>query len=253
MATSTKTTTSASLPSNHPNTSPKTLLTIALSKAQDAVQLDGQKKMDEAIMAYQEAADLLSQVMDRAENANNRKKLRQIHQTYTNRIFLLNNSKNSLPNSPGPTSTYNTNGPTLAQTSANRNEESRDKMQTSNIHNLRKKMSAPLLRTSNETRFTTEDSKFSPYLQFSNGFQTSLHPNPPNSDTTSAGFISSRDNNGKNLPGVPESPLTHLLPPTSARLTALSKQLYGPNSVYKETEDTSRVRGESFSERTLPS
>ncbi|KAK9727765.1 hypothetical protein K7432_001584 [Basidiobolus ranarum] len=259
MAASTKTATPTSLPQNQLNTSPKTLLTIALSRAQDAVQLDSQKKLDEAIMAYQEAADLLSQVMDRAENANNRKKLRQIHQTYTNRIFLLNNSKNSIPNSPGLSSAYNqiTNIPPSFQALETRNEENQADSQASpNIHNLRKKMSAPLLRTPNRTHFVTEEnSRFSTYTQVPAGFQLELPPSAHAADAKQAlnGYLPAQENTPKKPPSVPDSPLSHLLPPTSARLTALSKQFPGSSSTQNEARENGRMRGGSFSERTLPS
>nr|CDI51307.1 hypothetical protein BN887_03354 [Melanopsichium pennsylvanicum 4] len=79
--------------------SSKNILTIALQKAQNAVQLDSVNNVPEAISAYKQAVRLLEEVMERIAPRNGkrsrpsreeeRRRLRVIHDTYADRIRLL--------------------------------------------------------------------------------------------------------------------------------------------------------------------
>lgn len=79
--------------------SSKNILTIALQKAQSAVQLDSANNVPEAISAYKQAVRLLEEVMERIAPRNGkrsrpsreeeRRRLRVIHDTYADRIRLL--------------------------------------------------------------------------------------------------------------------------------------------------------------------
>ncbi len=87
------------LNSNGAPLSSKNILTIALQKAQNAVQLDSANNVPEAIAAYQQAVRLLEEVMERIAPRSNkrsrpsreeeRRRLRVIHDTYADRIRLL--------------------------------------------------------------------------------------------------------------------------------------------------------------------
>ncbi|PWZ02662.1 hypothetical protein BCV70DRAFT_196905 [Testicularia cyperi] len=79
--------------------SSKNILTIALQKAQSAVQLDSANNVPEAIAAYRQAVRLLQEVMERIaprhgkrsrpSREEERRRLRVIHDTYADRIRLL--------------------------------------------------------------------------------------------------------------------------------------------------------------------
>ncbi|SPO39386.1 uncharacterized protein PSFLO_04867 [Pseudozyma flocculosa] len=79
--------------------SSKNVLTIALQKAQSAVQLDSANQVAEAIAAYRQAVRLLDEVMariapkhgrkSRPSREEERRRLRVIHDTYADRIRLL--------------------------------------------------------------------------------------------------------------------------------------------------------------------
>ncbi|PWN51919.1 hypothetical protein IE53DRAFT_385696 [Violaceomyces palustris] len=86
----------------NPNGAPlssKNVLTIALSKAQSAVQLDSANNVPEAIAAYRQAVRLLQEVMERIapksgkktrpSREEERRRLKVIHDTYADRIRLL--------------------------------------------------------------------------------------------------------------------------------------------------------------------
>ncbi|SOV08402.1 uncharacterized protein UDID_00553 [Ustilago sp. UG-2017a] len=86
----------------NPNGAPlssKNILTIALQKAQNAVQLDSANNVPDAISAYKQAVRLLEEVMERIAPRNGkrsrpsreeeRRRLRVIHDTYADRIRLL--------------------------------------------------------------------------------------------------------------------------------------------------------------------
>ncbi|GAC95536.1 hypothetical protein PHSY_003112 [Pseudozyma hubeiensis SY62] len=79
--------------------SSKNILTIALQKAQSAVQLDSANNVPDAIAAYKQAVRLLEEVMERIAPRNGkrsrpsreeeRRRLKVIHDTYADRIRLL--------------------------------------------------------------------------------------------------------------------------------------------------------------------
>lgn len=79
--------------------SSKNILTIALQKAQNAVQLDSANNVPDAIAAYKQAVRLLEEVMERIaprsgkrsrpSREEERRRLRVIHDTYADRIRLL--------------------------------------------------------------------------------------------------------------------------------------------------------------------
>ncbi|PWN29152.1 hypothetical protein BDZ90DRAFT_231150 [Jaminaea rosea] len=87
------------LPANGGALSSKNVLTIALAKAQNAVQHDSSNAVPEAIQAYSQAVRLLQEVMDRispragssrkSNREEERRRLRVIHDTYADRIRLL--------------------------------------------------------------------------------------------------------------------------------------------------------------------
>ncbi|CBQ67763.1 conserved hypothetical protein [Sporisorium reilianum SRZ2] len=87
------------LNSNGAPLSSKNILTIALQKAQNAVQLDSANNVPDAIAAYKQAVRLLEEVMERIAPRNGkrsrpsreeeRRRLRVIHDTYADRIRLL--------------------------------------------------------------------------------------------------------------------------------------------------------------------
>ncbi|ORY07493.1 hypothetical protein K493DRAFT_403718 [Basidiobolus meristosporus CBS 931.73] len=117
-------------------------------------------------------------------------------------------------------------------------------------------MSAPLLRAPNRTHFTTGDgARYSAYSQFPAGVQLdpSSDANSLQEKQASAEYPLSQENIQKKPLIAPDSPLSQLLPPTSARLTAMTKQPLGTNSSKNGLGENHRMRGGSFSERTLPS
>ncbi|KAI1084012.1 hypothetical protein F5B20DRAFT_576953 [Whalleya microplaca] len=69
--------------------SPKALLSTALAKASTAVQLDNAQYHDGARRYYQEACELLQQVIARATVEADREKLKGIRLAYINRIQQL--------------------------------------------------------------------------------------------------------------------------------------------------------------------
>ncbi|CAJ0918429.1 5032_t:CDS:2 [Entrophospora sp. SA101] len=82
-----------------PRTQSKSILTIALQKAQSAVEFDAANDFTAALEAYRETVELLSQVVDKAVNDVERRRLQLIelgvefnelkHSTYVDRIRLL--------------------------------------------------------------------------------------------------------------------------------------------------------------------
>ncbi|UZJ53987.1 hypothetical protein CBS101457_003307 [Exobasidium rhododendri] len=88
-------------PSKGQSLSSKTVLTIALQKAQNAVLLDSSNNVPDAIMAYRQAVRLLEEVMERVSpnkstgssrkngREEERRRLKVIHDTYADRIRLL--------------------------------------------------------------------------------------------------------------------------------------------------------------------
>lgn len=87
------------LPANGAPLSSKNVLTIALAKAQSAVQHDSSNSVVEAIEAYGQAVRLLQEVMQRitpragstrkSSREEERRRLKVIHDTYADRIRLL--------------------------------------------------------------------------------------------------------------------------------------------------------------------
>lgn len=90
---------SSLLPANGAPLSSKNVLTIALAKAQSAVAYDSSNSVAEAIEAYTQAVRLLQEVMERiapksgskkkSSREEERRRLKVIHDTYTDRIRLL--------------------------------------------------------------------------------------------------------------------------------------------------------------------
>ncbi|KAI8957917.1 hypothetical protein F5Y11DRAFT_352070 [Daldinia sp. FL1419] len=72
--------------------SSKAMLATALAKANTAVQLDNTHSHTFACKYYQEACVLLSQLVNRASNEEDKRKLKAIRQTYLIRIEQLENS-----------------------------------------------------------------------------------------------------------------------------------------------------------------
>ncbi|GBC09423.1 hypothetical protein RclHR1_08850006 [Rhizophagus clarus] len=72
-----------------PRTQSKSILTIALQKAQTAVQFDAANNVVAALDAYKQTVELLTQVIDKAVNEADRRRLQLIHDTYADRIRLL--------------------------------------------------------------------------------------------------------------------------------------------------------------------
>lgn len=87
------------LPSDGSPLSSKNVLTIALAKAQSAVTFDSNNEVPEAVEAYGQAGRLLQEVMQRitpkpgsskkSNREDERRRLKVIHDTYTERIRLL--------------------------------------------------------------------------------------------------------------------------------------------------------------------
>lgn len=67
----------------------KNMLSQALSKANEAVQMDNAQNIQGAIEAYVEACEILEQVMLRSSDTDDRKKLAAIRSTYSTRIAEL--------------------------------------------------------------------------------------------------------------------------------------------------------------------
>src|SRR2546421_10016736 len=61
-----------------PRTQSKSILTIALQKAQSAVQFDSANNVAAALDAYKQTVELLSQVIDKAVNDADRRRLQLI-------------------------------------------------------------------------------------------------------------------------------------------------------------------------------
>ncbi|CAG8455350.1 10093_t:CDS:2 [Paraglomus occultum] len=76
-------------PPPSPRAHSKSILTIALQKAQSAVLLDSANNVAAALAAYKQTVRLLSQVIDKAANEGDRQRLQNIHDTYAERIKLL--------------------------------------------------------------------------------------------------------------------------------------------------------------------
>lgn len=74
---------------SHRSPTQKTMLSKALAKANSAVLLDNAQNIEGAIEAYDEACELLQQVMVRSSDLDDRKKLSAIRSTYSNRIAEL--------------------------------------------------------------------------------------------------------------------------------------------------------------------
>ncbi|MCJ1477902.1 hypothetical protein MMC13_006575 [Lambiella insularis] len=73
--------------------SQKAMLSKALQKANHAVQLDHAQNYEGAVAAYNDACDLLQQVMVRSSGEDDRKKLEAIRNTYMNRVTELQGSE----------------------------------------------------------------------------------------------------------------------------------------------------------------
>ncbi|PNY23180.1 Uncharacterized protein TCAP_06868 [Tolypocladium capitatum] len=69
--------------------SQKAMLSLALQKANTAVQLDNAQSLEGARLAYGEACDLLQQVLDRTSGNDDKHKLEAIRRTYSSRIDEL--------------------------------------------------------------------------------------------------------------------------------------------------------------------
>src|SRR5687768_15933267 len=67
-----------------PRTQSKSILTIALQKAQSAVEFDAENDFTAALEAYRETVELLSQVVDKAVNDVERRRLQLIVSYYKN-------------------------------------------------------------------------------------------------------------------------------------------------------------------------
>ena len=70
--------TSSKQRSPSPRTQSKSILTIALQKAQTAVQCDAVNDVAAALDAYKQTVELLSQVIDKAANEADRRRLQLI-------------------------------------------------------------------------------------------------------------------------------------------------------------------------------
>lgn len=73
-----------------PRTQSKSILTIALQKAQSAVEFDAENDFTAALEAYKETVELLSQVVDKAVSDVERRRLQLIVSYYK---FFLNRHK----------------------------------------------------------------------------------------------------------------------------------------------------------------
>ncbi|KAK5198110.1 hypothetical protein LTR92_002355 [Exophiala xenobiotica] len=80
---------------SHRSPTQKTMLSKALAKANTAVLLDNAQNIEGAIEAYDEACDLLQQVLVRSSDLDDRKKLSAIRSTYSNRIAELHDLDDS--------------------------------------------------------------------------------------------------------------------------------------------------------------
>lgn len=80
---------------SHRSPTQKTMLSKALAMANTAVLLDNAQNFQGAIEAYNEACDLLQQVLIRSSDLDDRKKLSAIRSTYSNRIAELHDLDNS--------------------------------------------------------------------------------------------------------------------------------------------------------------
>ncbi|RMD42297.1 hypothetical protein DV735_g2859, partial [Chaetothyriales sp. CBS 134920] len=79
----------------HRSPTQKSMLSKALSVANNAVLLDNAQDIEGAIAAYAEACDLLQQVLLRSSDHDDRKKLSAIRSTYSNRIAELHDLDDS--------------------------------------------------------------------------------------------------------------------------------------------------------------
>jgi len=75
----------------------KNMLSRALLKANQAVENDNEQNVQGAIDAYEEACDILEQVVARSNDPEGRKKVSAIRDTYTTRIAELQNSDSLFP------------------------------------------------------------------------------------------------------------------------------------------------------------
>ncbi|KIW11584.1 hypothetical protein PV08_10885 [Exophiala spinifera] len=80
---------------SHRSPTQKTMLSKALARANAAVLLDNAQNIEGAIEAYDEACELLQQVLVRSSDVDDRKKLSNIRSTYSNRIAELHDLDNS--------------------------------------------------------------------------------------------------------------------------------------------------------------
>lgn len=96
----------------HRSPTQKGMLSSALSKANQAVLLDNAHDVQGAISAYNEACDILQQVMVRSNDPEDRRKLSAIRETYSTRIselydldtsFEYLNREKELPEAPATT------------------------------------------------------------------------------------------------------------------------------------------------------
>ena len=79
----------------HRSPTQKNMLSQALSKANQAVLLDNASDVQGAIAAYNEACEILQQVMVRSNDPDDRRKLSAIRETYSTRISELYDMDNS--------------------------------------------------------------------------------------------------------------------------------------------------------------
>ncbi|KAK4960673.1 hypothetical protein LTR66_012949 [Elasticomyces elasticus] len=98
---------------SHRSPTQKNMLSQALAKANTAVILDNAGNIQGAIEAYVEACDILQEVMKRSDDAEDRKKLSAIRETYSIRIAELYDLDNTfehlnkqLPDAPLPRTQY---------------------------------------------------------------------------------------------------------------------------------------------------
>ncbi|CAO3668931.1 unnamed protein product [Rhizopus stolonifer] len=72
-----------------PKQTSKLILRSALQKANIAVQCDSTNDVMGAVRAYKEAIELLDKVLELVDKENDRKRLQEIHDSYSERIRLL--------------------------------------------------------------------------------------------------------------------------------------------------------------------
>nr|CAG8469207.1 7892_t:CDS:2 [Entrophospora candida] len=125
-----------------PRTQSKSILTIALQKAQSAVEFDAANDFTAALEAYRETVELLSQVVDKAVNDVERRRLQLIelgHSTYVDRIRLLSaiSPDSSMDGTDGIESDnkQNENSTDLIKESDGLTESDDQKTETSSIKN----------------------------------------------------------------------------------------------------------------------